>query len=74
MCQEDQGEGGHHGLSENGPHRLIRLNICFVLGGTVWEGLGIVAMLYKVCHYARALRFQKFTTFLVNLSTIQLMF
>lgn len=28
------------GLNENGPQRLIYLNVCFPVGGIVWEGLG----------------------------------
>ena len=33
------------GLSENGPHRLMYLNIWFSIGGTAWEGLVGVALL-----------------------------
>ena len=29
------------------------------VGGTVWEGLGGVALLEEVCHWEWALRFQK---------------
>ena len=32
-------------LNENGAHRLICLNAGSPVGGTVWEGLGSVALL-----------------------------
>lgn len=34
-------------LDENGPHRLICVNTWFPAGGTVWEGLGGIALLGK---------------------------
>lgn len=37
------------GLNEKGLHRLIGLNACFPVGGTVWEELGGVASLEEVC-------------------------
>ena len=37
-------------LSENGPHRLVRLNAWSLVGGTVWKGLGGVALLEDLCH------------------------
>ena len=40
------------GLTENGPVA------CLVsVGGTVWEGLGGVALLEEVCHWGLPLRF-----------------
>lgn len=39
------------GLSENGPLRFIHLSIWSLVDeGTVWEGLGGVALLEEVCH------------------------
>lgn len=32
--------------NENAPHRLIYLYVQFTVGGTVWEGLRGVALLY----------------------------
>lgn len=32
-------------LNENGLHRHTRLNIWFLVGGTVWEGEGSMALL-----------------------------
>ena len=49
----------HVRLNETGLHRLIYLNACFSVGGTVWEGLRGVALLEQVCHWVWALRFQK---------------
>ena len=34
------------------PHRLVYLNAWFPAGRTVWEGLGGVALLKEVCHWA----------------------
>jgi hypothetical protein len=39
-------------LNENGPHTLICLNNWPSVGGIVWEGLGSVALLEEVCHWA----------------------
>ena len=36
-------------LNESGPQRLIYLNIRSPFGGTVWEGLGGVDLLWKGC-------------------------
>lgn len=47
---------GCGGLTRNGPHRLINLNIWSLVGETVWEGFGV---LETVCHWGVALRFQK---------------
>lgn len=33
-----------YGLNEKGPHRLLYLNVCSVVGGTVWDRLGNVAL------------------------------
>lgn len=46
-------------MSENVPCGLIDLNACFPVGGTVWEGLGGIALLDDVCHWVQTLRFQK---------------
>ena len=45
-------------LNENGPQRLLSLNTWPPVGGTVWEGLGHVALLEEVCQWGQALRFQ----------------
>jgi hypothetical protein len=37
-------------LNENGPRRLIYLNIWSPVVGTVWKGLGSAAILEEVCH------------------------
>lgn len=42
---------GPGGLNENGPYRLIYLNVWFLVSGTVWEGLGGVTLLEVVCHW-----------------------
>jgi hypothetical protein len=42
----------------NIPHRLLYLN---AIDGTVWEGLGGIALLEEVFHWGWALRFQKTT-------------
>lgn len=44
------------GLNEIGPHSLLYWNTYSPVG--VWEGLGVVALLEKECHWACALRFQ----------------
>lgn len=44
---------------KNGPHRLLCVNTWFPAGGTVWEGLGGIALLGKVCHWEWTLRFQQ---------------
>jgi hypothetical protein len=41
---------GCGGLNENSLHRFMNLNIWFLDGGTVWEGLGGMALLEEVCH------------------------
>ena len=38
-------------LNENGPHRLVYLSAWSIVGRTVLEGLGGVALLEKVCHW-----------------------
>jgi hypothetical protein len=40
-------------------HELIYLNTCSPVAGTVWEGLGGVALLEEVCHHRWALKFQR---------------
>ena len=35
-------------LEENGPFRLVHLNVWFSVGGITWEGLGGVALSEKV--------------------------
>ena len=53
------------GLDEKSSHRLIYLNTWSPVGGTVWEGLGNVALLEEVwpcwgmCVTGSALKFQK---------------
>lgn len=37
-------------LGENGPHRIIYLNICSQICPTIWEGLGGMALLEVACH------------------------
>lgn len=44
---------------KNGPHRLRCVNTWFPAGGTVWEGLGGIALLGKGCHGEWTLRFQQ---------------
>lgn len=48
------------------PTRLIRLNIWSPVNGTIWEGLGGVALLEEVCFWGQALRFEKPTPFPVK--------
>ena len=50
--------------NENGP--IANLNAWPPVGGTVWEGLGGVALLEKMCHWGWALRFLKLTPFPVS--------
>ena len=38
------------GLHENDPQRLMVLTAWSPFGGTVWDGLGGVALLEEVCH------------------------
>ena len=45
-------------LNENGRHVLMCLNGSSLVSGSVWEGLGGVALL-EVCHQGWTLRFQK---------------
>ena len=51
------------GLNENGPCRIICLNIWSSVGGTVWEEVVGVFLLEEVCHWRGELRFQKPTPF-----------
>jgi hypothetical protein len=37
------------GLNENAPQRLIYLNTWSLVGVTIWEGLGDMALLIEVC-------------------------
>ena len=46
-------------LNENGPCGLIYLNTQSPVSGTVWEGLGAVALLEEVSHWGWALKFTK---------------
>ena len=51
------------GLNGNGPHKLIYMNAWSPVGGTIWVGLGGVALLEEVCvTESKALRFQKVHT------------
>ena len=45
------------GLNETGPHGVKCLNSWIPVGGTVWEGLGGVALFEEVCHWEWALKF-----------------
>lgn len=56
-------DGQYDGLNENSFHKVIYLNTWSTVGGSVWEGLGGVTMLEKVCWGGGALRFQKLTPF-----------
>jgi hypothetical protein len=55
-------------LNKNGPHWLICLNDWSQTGGTVWEGVGNVTLLWEVCHCRQALRFQNPMIFQLVLS------
>ena len=44
------------GLNENNSHRFINLDSSMSIGGTIWEGLGCVALLEEVCHQGMVLR------------------
>jgi hypothetical protein len=46
-------------LSDCSPHRLTRLTIWSSVSGTVWEGLGGVALFKDMCPWGQVLRFQK---------------
>jgi hypothetical protein len=46
-------------LNEDGPHRLICSNVWFPVGGTLWEGLGVVALIEEVRHWGWASRSKK---------------
>ena len=48
--EKKSGQDTCGGLNENGPCRFIYLNAWFPVDGTVWEGLGGVALLEEVCH------------------------
>lgn len=54
-------------LNENGPQRLISLNVCSPVGATIWEGRGGVAFLEEVCYCRQALEFQKTCTIRISL-------
>jgi hypothetical protein len=47
------------GLSEDASLKFICLNAWASVSGTVWEGLGGVALLEEVCHWRWALSFPK---------------
>lgn len=47
------------GLNKNSPRRLICLTAHFLTSGTIWKGLGSVALLQVVCPWGWDLRFQK---------------
>ena len=49
--------------NENGPQRLKYLNAWSLVAGTVWEGLGGVAMLEEVWHWRLTLRVQRLQLF-----------
>ena len=52
--EADAGQSGRSSLwwlDENGPHKFLFVNAWSPVGGTVWEGLGGVALLKEVCHW-----------------------
>lgn len=49
--------------NENGPRRLKYLNAWSLVAGTVWEGLGGVAMLEEVWQWRLSLRVQRLKLF-----------
>ena len=51
-------EKSTHTHTPHTPHSLRHLSSWFPVCGTVWIGLGGVALLKKVCHWGWALRFQ----------------
>lgn len=46
-------------LNKNDTHRPIYLTIWPLIAGTVWKGLGGLAMVEEVCQWGQVLRFQK---------------
>ena len=50
-------------MGGNGPHRLVCLNVWSSVDGTVWEGLGGVALLEEACLQRWVLRLEKSTLF-----------
>jgi hypothetical protein len=42
-------------VGQNGSHRLMCLSTWFPVGGTIWEGLGGLALLKEGCHWEQAL-------------------
>lgn len=55
-------------MSENGPTRFIYLTACFLVIGTVWEGLGGMSLFKELCPWGWTLRYQKIH-FISGLST-----
>lgn len=45
-------EKNHSGLNKNDPHRFICLNTWSPVAGTIWKGLGGVALMEQICHRA----------------------
>ena len=39
------------GVNENDPHNLMYLSAWVPISGTVWEGLGGVALWEELCHW-----------------------
>lgn len=50
------------GFNENVPCRNMYLNAHFLVGGIVREGLRVVVLGEEVCHWRKALRFQRSTS------------
>ena len=46
-------------LNKNNHYSFRFLNTCSSVGGTVWEGLGVMTLLKEVCYWVWALIFQK---------------
>lgn len=45
--------GLYDGLTDNAINSLLCMDAWFPVGETIWEGLEVVALLEKVCHWSR---------------------
>ena len=61
-------KGGCGCLNENGSHRLLCLDAWSPVKGTVWEGLGGVALLEEVCYRGVGLEISKAQSKAISLS------